>query len=164
MKKLTLTLTLALLTGCSGIGNSLKPTVPDRQDARLACPTRSGTVLEVTDVTIEGEIGGSQALGALTGGYIGYELVSSSPWGAVAALVGALAGSKVGETAGKRFTRRPGQELVVLVEGESYSILQQTDERVDFAAGDDVWVIGNLINRGKVNTDCRNGIRVLRKT
>jgi len=165
MKKLLLvTLFTVSTTACAG--GSLKPTVPDRGDARKACPVAEGTVIQVTDVTIEGDMEVAQAVGAGIGGYAGNRAAKKeSELVQIAATVaGAAVGSIAGDAAGKAALNKDGQELVVVIDGKAHSIIQQTDGRAPFAVGDDVWVIGNLSgNRYSQNQNCRNGIRAIPK-
>lgn len=165
MKKLTLTLLIALsTTACAG--GSLKPTVSDRSDARKACPVAEGNIIQVTDVTIEGNIEAAQGAGAAVGGYAGTRAVKDKDelTKLLAGLTGAVAGSVVADVAGRATLNKDGQEIVVVIGGKAYSIIQQTDDRIAFSAGDDVWVIGNLTgNRYSSNQNCRNGIRVILK-
>ena len=157
-------LSLLLSSGCAG--SSLKPTVPDRGDGRKSCPVAEGTVIQVTDVTIEGEIETAQIVGASIGGYAGNRAAKKeSELVQIAATVaGAALGSVAGNATGKAALNKNGQELIVVIDGEAHSIIQQTDNRATFGVGDDVWVIGNLTgNRYSKNQNCNNGIRAIPK-
>lgn len=165
VNKLFATLLMAASTSACA-GGSLKPTVPDSGDARKACPVAEGTVIQVTDVTIEGNIEAAQAVGAGIGGYAGNratkkenELVQIA-----ATVAGAVVGSMAGDAAGKTALNKDGQELIVVINGKAHSIIQQTDGRASFVVGDDVWVIGDLSGRNRsANQNCRNGIRAIPK-
>src|SRR6056300_16764 len=134
MKYIILVLAIITSSACAGspVGGSDKPTVPRGGDARKACPTVQGTVLEVTDVIIDGNVTAAQGVGAGLGGYAGNraarkesELVQIS-----ATVAGAAVGTIAGDAVGKSALNKPGQELVVLVNGNSYSVLQETDGRM----------------------------------
>ena len=170
-KKLVLLISVACAsTACAGtpVGGSDKPTVPNSGDARKACPTTTGVVLNVTDVTIQGNVETAQGVGAAVGGYAGHEAAGDND---VAKVFGAVAGAAVGTYAGNAVgnatLNKSGQELIVLIGSTSYTILQETDGRMDFSSGDTVYVIGDLsrgygYNRSR-NTSCNNGIRVIKK-
>lgn len=155
---------------CAGtpVGGSDKPTVPNSGDTRKACPTTTGVVINVQDVTIQGNVEAAQGVGAAIGGYAGHEAAGDND---VAKVFGAVAGAAVGTYAGNAMgnatLNKSGQELIVLVGGTSYTILQETDSRMGFSSGDTVWVIGDLSNRYRynrsTNTSCNNGIRVIKK-
>lgn len=156
--------------GCAAtpVGGSDKPTVPNSGDARKACPTTTGVVINVTEVTIQGNVEAAQGVGAAIGGYAGHEAAGNND---VAKVFGAVAGAAVGTYAGNAVgnatLNKPGQELIVLIGDTSYTILQETDSRMGFGVGDTVYVIGDLSNRYRYgrsgNTNCTNGIRVIKK-
>jgi outer membrane lipoprotein SlyB len=170
-KRIALFISISLFVpGCAGtpVGGSDKPTVPNSGDARKACPTTTGVVINVTEVTIQGNVEAAQGVGAAIGGYAGHEAAGDND---VAKVFGAVAGAAVGTYAGNAVgnatLNKSGQELVILVGDTSYTILQETDVRMGFSSGDTVYVIGNLssrnyYNRGS-NTNCTNGIRVIKK-
>ena len=155
---------------CAGtpVGGSDKPTVPNSGDTRKACPTTTGLVINVTEVTIQGNVEAAQGVGAAVGGYAGHEAAGDND---IAKVLGAVAGAAVGTYAGNAVgnatLNKSGQELIVLIGSTSYTILQETDGRMDFSSGDTVYVIGDLsrgygYNRSR-NTSCNNGIRVIKK-
>ena len=156
--------------GCAAtpVGGSDKPTVPSSGDTRKACPTTTGVIINVTDVTIQGNVEAAQGVGAAIGGYAGHEAAGDND---VAKVFGAVAGAAIGTYAGNAVgnatLNKTGQELIVLIGDTSYTILQETDGRMGFSSGDTVYVIGDLsrgygYNRSR-NTSCTNGIRVIKK-
>lgn len=164
MKYAVVCLSLLLSSGCAG--GSLKPTVADKSDARKGCPVTEGTVIQVTDVTIEGNTEAAQGIGAAIGGYAGNRAVKDeSELVSIAATVaGAAVGSVAGNAVAKNSLNKDGQELIVVIDGSAHSIIQETDGRAQFAVGDSVWVIGNLSgNRYSKNQNCDNGIRAIPK-
>lgn len=166
-----------IIAGCAG--GSLKPTVPSNKDARRACPTDMGTIIDLTDVTIEGATEIAQGTGAAFGAYVGNRAAQneSEVTEAIATGVAAVAGSMAGDLAGKTVLSRAGVELMVLIpsRGSTYSIIQESDINQPFEIGQDVWVLGNLQGApdnnnmwnsryGKqTNTGCQSGVRVLIK-
>ena len=162
-----------LISGCAG--GSQKPTVPSRDDGRRACPTSEGTIIDMTEVTIEGPTEIAQGAGAAFGGYVGNRAASneSDVVEALATGVGVVVGSMAGDAASKNVMSRDGVELMVHVKGTTYSIVQEWDNNQPYLVGQDVWVVGNLNqpknsnswnNRyGNINNNCQSGIRVLIK-
>lgn len=163
-----------LISGCAG--GSLKPTVPSRDDGRKACPTSEGTIIDMVEVTIEGPTEIAQGAGAAFGGYVGNRAASneSEVVEALATGVGAVIGSMAGDAASKNVMSKNGVELMVHVEGTTYSIVQEWDVNQPYLVGQDVWVVGSLTqpkhnsswnNRyGNTNNNtCTSGIRVLIK-
>ena len=165
-----------IIAGCAG--GSLKPTVPSNKDARRACPTDMGTIIDLTEVMIEGPTEIAQGTGAAFGAYVGNRAAQneSEVVEAIATGVGAVAGSVAGNIASKTVLTRPGVELMVLIpsRGSTYSIIQESDINQPFEVGQDVWVLGNLQsapdnnvwNRrygNKPDTGCKSGVRVLIK-
>lgn len=156
--------------GCAAtpVGGSDRPTVPSSGDTRKACPTTTGVIINVTEVTIQGNVEAAQGVGAAIGGYAGHEAAGDND---VAKVFGAVAGAAIGTYAGNAVgnatLNKSGQELIVLVGDTSYTILQETDGRMGFSSGDTVYVIGDLSNRYRYgrssNTSCNNGIRVIKK-
>ena len=162
-----------LIVGCAG--GSQKPTVPSRDDGRKACPTSEGTIIDMVYVTIEGPTEVAQGAGAAFGGYVGNRAAKdeSDVVEALATGVGAVVGSMAGDAAAKTVMSRDGVELMVHIQGTTYSIVQESDQRQPYAVGQDVWVVGNLNTRknnsswnnryGDTNNNCSSGIRVLIK-
>jgi outer membrane lipoprotein SlyB len=166
-------LALSLVSaGCAAtpVGGSDKPTVPNSGDARKACPTTEGVVLQTTDVTIQGNVEAAQGVGAAIGGYAGHEAAGDND---VAKVFGAVAGAAIGTYAGNAVgnatLNKSGQEVVILLmyNNQSVTVLQESDNRMRFSEGDYVYVIGDLSNRNYYrrasNTSCNNGIRVIKK-
>jgi outer membrane lipoprotein SlyB len=163
MKKIII-LTAAVLAGCAG--GSLKPTVPGSEVGRTACPVTSGTVLQVVNVTIQGQTEIAQAGGAAVGGYVGNRALKES--GDVAQVLGTVAGAAVGsvagDAAGKTFLSRGGTELLITVNGSTVSLVQETDRNQPFKVGDSVWIIGEWNNTRSHSRDrCAGGLRAIIK-
>jgi outer membrane lipoprotein SlyB len=158
-----------ILSACAG--GSQKPTVPSRDDGRRACPTSEGTIIDIIDVTIEGNTEVAQGAGAALGGYTANRAAKneSEVVEIIATVAGAAVGSVAGNMVSKNVMSRPGQELMVYVEGVTHSIIQESDVNQPYSVGDDVWVVGNLTqpknwgNRYNTAPQCASGIRVLIK-
>ena len=160
-----------LIVGCAG--GSQKPTVPSRDDGRKACPTSEGTIIDLTEVTIEGPTEIAQGTGAAFGGYVGNRAAKdeSEVVEALATGAGAVLGSMAGDAAAKTVMSRDGVELMVLIGGTTYSIVQEWDKRQPYLVGQDVWVVGNLnpVRQTRYSStyqsqqSCKSGIRVLIK-
>lgn len=156
-----------IIAGCAG--GSLKPTVPSSKDGRQACPTKQGTIIDITEVTLEGPTEITQGAGAAFGGYVGNRAAQneSEVVEALATGVGAVVGSVAGDMASKTVMSKPGVELMVHISGTTYSILQETDVNQPYAVGQDVWVVGRLntgnSNRNSNTDRCSSGVRVLIK-
>lgn len=150
-----------LITGCAG--GSLKPTVPDSGDARNTCDVTEGVIVDLLNVNIERNIEAAQTGGAVLGGYIANEATNgeNEVTQVIATLAGAAAGSAVGNAVGQRALNRDGVELLVQVNGNVISVVQQLDTTVTYQKGDPVWVVG-ATNRVRYNRNkCASGTRVL---
>ena len=132
------------IAGCAG--GSQKPTVPSRDDGRRACPTAEGTIIDMVEVTIEGPTEIAQGTGAAFGGYVGNRAAKneSDVVEALATGVGVVVGSMAGDAAAKNVMTREGVELMVHIQGTTYSIVQESDVNQPYQVGQDVWVVGNL--------------------
>ena len=164
-----------IISGCAG--GSLKPTVPSKEDGRRACPTSVGTIIDIQEVTIEGNTEMAQGMGAAVGAYAGNRAAKNeSELVEIAATVaGAAVGNMAGDVTSKTILSKPGTELLVYIDGTTHSIVQETDVRQPYAVGDDVWVVGNLHSAPQTrsqwnsrygkqpNTGCKSGVRVLIK-
>jgi outer membrane lipoprotein SlyB len=157
-----------ILSACAG--GSLKPTVPGQADGRKACPTSEGTIIDIIDVTIEGNTEVAQGAGAAIGGYTANRAAKneSEVVEIVATVAGAAVGSMAGDMVSKNVLSRDGQELMVYVNGVTHSIVQESDINQPYSVGQDVWVVGNLTanklgSRYNNTPSCTSGIRVLIK-
>lgn len=158
-----------LIAGCAG--GSQKPTVPSRDDGRRACPTSEGTIIDMVEVTIEGNTEVAQGAGAALGGYTANRAAKneSEVVEIIATVAGAAVGSVAGDMVSKNVMSRAGVELMVYVNGVTHSIIQEWDSRQPYLVGQDVWVVGNLTqpknwgNRYNTQSQCASGIRVLIK-
>lgn len=157
-----------ILSACAG--GSLKPTVPGQSDGRKACPTSEGTIIDIIDVTIEGNTEVAQGAGAALGGYTANRAAKneSEVVEIVATVAGAAVGSIAGDMVSKNVLSRDGQELMVYVNGVTHSIVQESDINQPYSVGQDVWVVGNLTanklgSRYNNTPSCTSGIRVLIK-
>ena len=157
-----------VISGCAG--GSLKPTVPSQSDGRKACPTSEGTIIDIIDVTIEGNTEVAQGAGAALGGYTANRAAKneSEVVEIVATVAGAAVGSVAGDMVSKNVLSRDGQELMVYVNGVTHSIVQESDINQPYSVGQDVWVVGNLTanklgSRYNNTPSCTSGIRVLIK-
>ena len=168
---ITAVIVSVLIAGCAG--GSQKPTVPSRDDGRKACPTAEGTIIDMTEVTIEGPTEIAQGTGAALGAYTANRAAKneSEVVEIIATAAGAAVGSVAGDMVSKNVMTRDGVELMVHVKGTTYSIIQEWDQRQPYLVGQDVWVVGNLQQpktawNGKrygSQSYCESGIRVLIK-
>lgn len=150
-----------LLAGCAG--GSLKPTVPESGDARSTCEATKGTIVDLLNVNIERNLEMAQAGGAALGGYIANEATEDSNdiAQAVATVAGAATGSALGNMIGENFINRDGIELLVEVNGNVISVVQEVDPTVTFYKGDPVWVVGATKRVTYSRNRCASGTRVL---
>ena len=166
---ITVIIASLIISGCAG--GSQKPTVPSRDDGRRACPTAEGTIIDMTEVTIEGPTEIAQGTGAALGGYTANRAAKneSEVVEIIATAAGAAVGSVAGDMVSKNVLSRAGVELMVHVDGTTYSIIQEWDNNQPYLVGQDVWVVGNLQqpkswnNRYNTQSQCASGIRVLIK-
>jgi outer membrane lipoprotein SlyB len=129
-------LLVGLLTGCSTRG-----TLYSASDAGKPWTVQKATVVQVTEVTIEGRDQGT--IGTLGGGYVGHAVGSSVGSGAgstIAGAVGAVAGAIAGQKAEKAATQKRAWEILVELEGgtEQLAIVQPADQ--NFSTGEKVRV------------------------
>lgn len=129
-------LVLSLSAGCASHG-----TVYSRGDAGKPWTVQEATVVQVTEVTIEGRDQGP--IGTFGGGYVGHAVGSSVGHGAgstIAGAVGAVAGAIAGQKAEKAATQQRAWEILVELEGgaETLAIVQPADQ--NFSTGEKVRV------------------------
>lgn len=127
---------LTLVTGCSTSGTLYAPS-----DAGKPWSVQKATVVQVTEVTIEGRDQGT--IGTFGGGYVGHAVGSTIGGGAgstIAGAVGAVAGAIAGQKAEKAATSKRAWEILVELEGgtEQLAIVQPADQ--NFSTGEKVRV------------------------
>ena len=127
---------LGLATGCASRGTVYSP-----NDAGKPWSVQKATVVQVTEVTIEGRDQGT--IGTFGGGYVGHAVGSTVGHGAgssIASAVGAVAGAIVGQKAEKVATQKRAWEILVEMEGgtEQLAIVQPADQ--NFSTGEKVRV------------------------
>jgi outer membrane lipoprotein SlyB len=127
-------LVLSLAAGCVSHG-----TMYSRTDAGRPWSVQEGTVVQVTEATIEGREQGY--IGTFGGGYIGHAVGNSVGGGTgstIAGAVGAVAGAIAGQKAEKVATQKRAWEILVKLEGgaETLAIVQPADQ--DFSTGEKV--------------------------
>lgn len=127
---------LGLVAGCASHGPVYSPS-----DAGKPWTIQGATVVQVTEVTIEGREQG--AIGTFGGGYVGQAVGSTVGHGAgssIAGAVGAVAGAIVGQQAEKKATQKRAWEILVELEGgaETLAIVQPADQ--NFSTGEKVRV------------------------
>ena len=129
-------LLLGLVTGCASHG-----TLYSASDAGKPWSVQKATVVQITEVTIEGRDQGP--IGTFGGGYVGQAVGSTVGGGAgssIAGAVGAVAGAIVGQKAEKVATQKRAWEILVELEGgtEQLAIVQPADQ--NFSTGEKVRV------------------------
>lgn len=129
-------LVLGLLAGCASRG-----TMYSQNDAGKPWSVQEGTVVQVTEATIEGREQGY--IGTFGGGYVGHAAGSSVGAGAgssIGGAVGAVAGAIIGQQVEKAATQKRAWEILVELEGgaETIVIVQPADQ--NFSTGEKVRV------------------------
>lgn len=127
---------LTLVAGCASHGTVYAP-----GDAGKPWSVQKATVVQITEVTIEGRDQGT--IGTFGGGYVGHAVGSSVGHGAgstIAGAVGAVAGAIAGQKAEKTATQKRAWEILVELEGgtEQLAIVQPADQ--NFSTGEKVRV------------------------
>jgi len=127
-----------VVTGCQTAGSGGKTYT--RGQAQQSMQVFSGTVLAVSDVTIEGQSGG---LATAAGGVIGYQAGKNSGGNSSKGLrrsIGATVGANAGAAVSKRASSQAGLEIEVeMDDGRIQVIVQKKDD--DFRVGDRVRVV-----------------------
>ncbi len=131
-------LSVAVLSGCAA---GLSGSDYSRDQARQEQSVRTGVVESVREVKIEGTrspIGA--AAGGLAGG-IGASMAGDGRLGAIFAVLGALVGGLLGQSAEQAVTSRTGREITVKLDnGSMVSVTQAVDE--EFKPGERVRILG----------------------
>ena len=127
---------IALLAGCASRG-----TMYSRNDAGKPWSVQEATVVQVTEVTIEGREQGQ--IGTIGGGFIGHAVGRSIGHGAGSSIAGAVvavAGAIAGQAAEKKATEKRAWEILVELQGgaETLAIVQPADQ--NFNTGEKVRV------------------------
>ena len=120
-----LILSLSLFVfSCSNM--SLAPEVVRKSDAQKQQYVTIGTIIDVTNVVIEGDREAGSAAGAVIGAATGKNVTESEPESDIAAIIGGLVGSAVGAEIGSKFTKIDGVELLIETNGgRMVSIIQE---------------------------------------
>jgi outer membrane lipoprotein SlyB len=88
-----------------------------------------GTIIDITNVTIEGDRRLGAATGAAIGGVAGKNVTESDTESDIASVIGALAGSAIGANIGSSLTKKNGVELLIETDsGRLVSIIQEVSE------------------------------------
>ena len=125
MKRSLTTLFLAfIMMSCSNM--SLAPEVVRKSDAQKQQYVTIGTIIDVTNVVIEGDREAGSAVGAVIGVATGKNVTESEPESDIAAIIGGLVGSAVGSEIGSKLTKKDGVELLIETNGgRMVSIIQE---------------------------------------
>jgi len=125
MKHNVLILSLSLFVfSCSNM--SLAPEVVRKSDAQKQQYVTIGTIIDVTNVVIEGDREAGSAAGAVIGAATGKNVTESEPESDIAAIIGGLVGSAVGAEIGSNLTKKDGVELLIETNGgRMVSIIQE---------------------------------------
>ena len=120
-----LILSLSLFVfSCSNM--SLAPEVVRKSDAQKQQYVTIGTIIDVTNVVIEGDREAGSAVGAVIGVATGKNVTESEPESDIAAIIGGLVGSAVGSEIGSKLTKKDGVELLIETNGgRMVSIIQE---------------------------------------
>lgn len=120
-----LILSLSLFVfSCSNM--SLAPEVVRKSDAQKQQYVTIGTIIDVTNVVIEGDREAGSAAGAVIGAATGKNVTESEPESDIAAIIGGLVGSAVGAEIGSNLTKKDGVELLIETNGgRMVSIIQE---------------------------------------
>jgi outer membrane lipoprotein SlyB len=127
MKKIYAFSLIIILSSC--VNTSLQPNVVSRQDAQKQQFVQEGIIIDIIDVTIEGNRELGSTAGALIGGAAGKNITDSETESNIAAVVGSIVGSRVGSEIGNAVSQKDGVELVIkLKSGRVVSIIQEKSE------------------------------------
>ncbi len=143
MRKTALYTTLSLaLLAVGGCASTLDGQTYSREEARQVQTVRTGTIVSLRPVQIEGTktpIGGGA--GAIVGG-IGGSTIGGGRGSAVAAVIGAVAGGLLGAAAEEGMTRTQGVEITVREDdGVMRSYVQEVSPNQVFRVGERVRVL-----------------------
>ena len=106
--------------------SNMSPEVVRKSDAQKQQYVTIGTIIDVTNVVIEGDREAGSAAGALIGASAGRNVTDSEPESDIATIIGGLAGSAVGAEIGSRLTKKDGVELLIETNGgRIVSIIQE---------------------------------------
>ena len=108
---------------------SYQPDVVSKSDVQKQQYVVLGSILQITEVTIEGDREMGAAAGALIGGAAGQSVTDSEPESDIGAIIGGLVGSKVGAEVGSNLTKKDGVELLIRIDsGKLVSIIQEVSK------------------------------------
>jgi outer membrane lipoprotein SlyB len=139
MKKIYAFSLIILLSSC--VNTSLQPNVVSRQDAQKQQYVQEGVIVDIINVTIEGNRQLGATAGALIGGAAGKNVTDSETESNIAAVVGSIVGSRVGSEIGNAVSQKDGVELVIeLKSGRVLSIIQEKSE-FNYAINQNVRII-----------------------
>lgn len=139
--------TLAFSVSACDTLSSKKPNVVKPADAQRLERVRMGTILDVTEVTIDGDSKIGTAVGAVLGGVIGSQATRTQGSGTQAAggVGGAVAGGVLGNKLGGALTRKKAVQLLIEFDNKDVmSIVQEADPNIVFAIGQSVRIIGDV--------------------
>ena len=129
-----------LITSCAM--DSLTGDTVSRGQAGQAQSVRTGTIISIRNINIQGNSTGGTLVGAGVGGLLGNQFGKGS--GQTAATVGgALIGGALGSQAGQSINSRRGIEIDVRLDQnrERISVVQEVNPRENFYVGDKVRVM-----------------------
>ena len=130
---------IILLSSC--VNTSLQPNVVSRQDAQKQQYVQEGVIVDIINVTIEGNRELGATAGALIGGAAGKNVTDSETESKIAAVIGGIVGSRVGSEIGNAVSQKDGVELVIeLKSGRTLSIIQEKSE-FNYAINQNVRII-----------------------
>ena len=131
MNKNLLCLAIATIATLGCVNNQYKPDVVSRGDAQKQQYVVLGTVIDITEVTIEGDREAGAVAGALIGGVAGKGVTDSETESDVASLLGGLVGSAVGAKIGSNMTKKNAVELLIETDsGKLISIIQEVSSYI----------------------------------
>lgn len=138
MSVISLVLASSLLVAC--VPSKQTGTSYSRDEARAVQNVKLGTVVDVTEVSIEGtKTGAGGVIGGVVGGLAG-STVDDGTAGDIAAVIAGAAGAIIGANAESAVTKAKGMEYTIRMDdGEVISVVQAIDPKADpIVAGDSV--------------------------
>ncbi|MGL4667581.1 MAG: glycine zipper 2TM domain-containing protein [Saezia sp.] len=129
----------------SGCASSLSGDTYSREEARQVQTVRTGTIIGIRVVNVEGtDTGVGKVGGAVVGGIIGSRIDHGhGAWAVLGGVVGALGGGIAGSKAEEAMTRKAMLELTIKEDGGRTIVIVQEEGNDDFDVGNKVNIISS---------------------